>query len=152
MTARVQSTALHLAALKQEYDKDRVTAHESAAYLARADAYNRILHRVLTEVPTDEEIPTEVVDEGIAATWDNDQNVPHHQTTHCTWCYKDSHNTTECSMLRQCLLCKVWGHLEYDCNRPHCHCVEGEMCKVPDDHPGYTRPCRATIRSFNYRA
>jgi hypothetical protein len=82
MTARAHSTALRLAALKREYDEDRVTAHKSAAYLARADAYNRILHRVLTEVPTDEEIPTEVVDEGIAAAWDNDQNVPHRQTTH----------------------------------------------------------------------
>jgi hypothetical protein len=52
----------------------------------------------------------------------------------CKWCWKTSHNTTECSMIHKCLLCQSWEHLERDCKIPHRLCWGNTTCQVPKDH------------------
>ena len=146
--ARANRLTNRIAPLKCRYNEERMIAEESMNRLAQADAYSRILARVTTDVPDERMLPVRVVNAAIVAVNEPDRLQPRRQVTECTWCHKDTHDITQCSMIRQCLLCESWGHLEHDCKRPHRHCLTGEMCRVPVDHPRYYNPCRATIRSF----
>jgi hypothetical protein len=134
-TRRSRGMALRLAAMKEEYDETRRVAQQSIERLAAADGYWRIRDRIESEVLPTDVIPPSVKAAGMRDLRDKFKETPTRIDEQCNWCGKENHDTHDCSMLRQCLLCNRWGHIEYGCHNPHKYCVGDDVCNVPNDHP-----------------
>jgi hypothetical protein len=142
MTQRARSLTYRLVDLKAEYNEARTKAHESATHLAYADAHDRLMTKVLTEVMEDQTLAPRIRQQGLTLINDSDAREPRQRASVCEWCVKTTHDSTMCSMLRQCMLCQGWGHLEDACHAPHRLCQCEEMCRVSRDHPRYRLNCR----------
>jgi hypothetical protein len=128
--------------LKLDLADARWEIRDSARALAKADAYERVMARVHRrhEVPGLNDAEVRVACKQLR---DNrfDASLP--SGAPCGWCYRQTHNLEECSMLKKCQLCTRWGHDEYQCHHPHHQCMLGEVCRVAPDHGRYSQPCRA---------
>jgi hypothetical protein len=145
-TTKMLNVARRLALLKSEYNSIRKDTERSVYRLAQADAYARVMPRVLREVSVAGQLSPPIVELGIRRVIDPRIREPSRRATHCGWCAAPSHDVDQCSMLRLCLHCGRWGHLEENCFRPHSRCYVGETCEVPRDHPAFQQGvCNATI-------
>jgi hypothetical protein len=134
--------ARRLALLKQQYNDNRREMHESMIRLARADAYARLSARMCEPHREEDGFTEEERRLALASVRDSWRRPEPRQDQKCFWCGKVNHDTRECGMLRQCLLCTGWGHHEKACRIPHVHCQWDEPCHVPWDM-GHS-PCAKT--------
>jgi hypothetical protein len=126
--------------LKADLADARWEIRDSARTLAKADAYERIMARVHRQHQVPGLSSAEV---HIACKQLHDKNfdISFPSDQPCGWCYRTNHDLQECSMLKQCQLCKRWGHDEYQCRNPHLQCTLGEVCRVAPDHDKHSQPC-----------
>jgi hypothetical protein len=136
--------------LRDELTLIRQQARDSALCLGQADAYQRILPKVVIDIPAEDLIPERIIVEGVAAAMNQQHNLIRRNDI-CGWCYSDNHDTVDCNNLRQCLLCTRWGHQEYSCYTPHDLCTEDNPCRVPADHRRARKSCHSRTYTFGHR-
>jgi hypothetical protein len=122
-----------LAILKKEYNDDRRMMNKSMICLAQADAYIRLTTRMCDPHREGEGFTAEERHEALASLRDGWRRPDQRQDPKCHWCGKTNHDTHDCGMIRQCLLCMGWGHHEKNCRIPHVHCEWERPCRVPWD-------------------
>jgi hypothetical protein len=120
--------ARRLAILKKEYNDDRRMMNESMIRLAQADAYTHLTTRMCDPYREGEGFTAEEQSKALASLRDDWRRPDQCLDPKCHWCGKFNHDTHECGMIRQCLLCTGWGHREKDCRIPHVHCVWERPC------------------------
>jgi len=152
LTAEVQRYRYHshyvarladrIGRLKTDLADARWEVRDSACHLTKANVYEHVITQVRNRVqaPGMSRSNTQLAqqqldDDQFQSTWP--------RTVQCRWCYRRDHDLQDCTMLKQCLLCKKWGHDEYQCHHPHARCTLGKVCHVAPDHSDYSRPCRA---------
>jgi hypothetical protein len=131
---RTHELAADIAELKARFDETREIVEYSARALADADAYSRIIPRVILDMPNSGGIAETLVRRGHLGLRDNRPRVPRRRESGCRWCRSSTHDTAYCGRLRRCMLCRTWGHPEEYCVQPHKYCQWGGQCKVPKDH------------------
>jgi hypothetical protein len=135
-----RTIARQMATLKYKYQRQRQDSWNSARRLAEANTYHRLYPDVIRDQIYEDGPGQEVaVRQLTSTTW-----RPYH-TDHrgCEWCQHPGHVIGQCSMIRRCLLCAKWGHLEKDCYRSHAVCDHSLACRVPPGHPRGRTICRA---------
>jgi len=144
---RINDLAKQVVQARQDlYCKQRIAYH-SVRWLSEANAYNRIYPRVVWDHMHDNRWPVQQWSDAVARLqWH--RNAPPIRSEGCLWCERKSHNTEQCTSIRQCLLCCTWGHTECNCHQPHALCDEGEVCHVAHDHKCFNTPCLADVCTF----
>jgi hypothetical protein len=125
--------ARRLAILKKEYNDNCRMMNDSMIRLAQVDAYIRLTTRMCDPHREGEGFTAEEWHEALASLRDDWRRLDPRQDPKCHWCGKANHDTHECGMLRQCLLCMGWGHHEKNCRIPHVHCEWERPCRIPWD-------------------
>jgi hypothetical protein len=144
---RVTRAARLVVEARQALHRERRSMYESGRRLAAANAFGRVYPRVLWELADDERWTIERRQE-VRRRFMFQRNPASSSSEGCLWCEGRSHNTEQCTTIRQCLLCTTWGHSERRCPHPHTLCEEGEICRVSSDHRLFRTPCAATVSTF----
>ena len=148
MASRRQAKALVWAKAKFNDAQDRL--HESASFLADANAYRRMEPRILFDDFATDGLDEVTIHEGRTAFDDPWRVAPALERPDCGWCGKEGHGDHECGYITQCMLCRKFGHEEWFCKAPHTLCRAEFVCNVSRDHKNVNRPgCQAGLRSYS---
>jgi hypothetical protein len=146
-TKQAAEVALCLAMLRDKLMLIRQQARDSALCLGQADAFQRVLPRIVVDIPAEDLIPERIIVAGVSAAMNQHHNLVRRNDTG-RWCHANNHDTVDCNNLHQCLLCTRWGHQEYSCYTTHDLCTEENPYCVPIDHRRARKPCRSRAYTF----